>query len=148
MRLNVEEMIDVKRVDKIVKEIADGKMSKGAGIRECFAGGMEVKDIAAKLGIRYNHVYNVVKNEVLVHGLSDQIIASERGGENSKKAQIVAMLQEGKSITEISAELKCMYNYVWSVARDAGFTGKNKKAEDKAEDKASAKKGKKQQATA
>lgn len=148
MRLNVEEMIDVKRVDKIVKEIADGKMSKGAGIRECFAGGMEVKDIAAKLGIRYNHVYNVVKNEVLVHGLSDQIIASERGGENSKKAQIVAMLQEGKSITEISAELKCMYNYVWSVARDAGFTGKNKKVEDKAEDKAPAKKGKKQQATA
>ena len=150
MRLNVEEMIDVKRVDKIVKEIADGKMSKGAGIRECFAGGMEVKDIAAKLGIRYNHVYNVVKNEVLVHGLSDQVIASERGGENSKKAQITAMLQEGKSITEISAELKCMYNYVWSVARDAGFTGKNKKTEAEAEDKAPAKKGgkKKEQATA
>lgn len=148
MRLNVEEMIEVKRVDEIIKEIADGKMSKGAGIRECFAGGMEVKDIAAKLGIRYNHVYNVVKNEVLVHGLSDQVIASERGGENSKKAQIVAMLQEGKSITAISAELKCMYNYVWSVARDAGFTGKTKKAEAKTEDKAPAKKGKKQQATA
>lgn len=149
MRLNVEEMIEVKRVDEIVKEIANGKMSKGAGIRECFAGGMEVKDIAAKLGIRYNHVYNVVKNEVLVHGLSDQVIASERGGENSKKAQITAMLQEGKSITEISAELKCMYNYVWSVARDAGFTGK-KKEEAKTEDKAPAKRGgkKKEQATA
>ena len=148
MRLNVEEMIETKRVDKIAKEIAEGKMSKGAGIRECFAGGMEVKDIATRLGIRYNHVYNVVKNEILVHGLADQVIASERGGENSKKAQIVAMLQEGKSITEISAELKCMYNYVWSVARDAGFTGKNKK-EAKAEDKkADAKKGKKQQATA
>lgn len=139
MRLNVEEMIDVKRVDKIVKEIADGKMSKGAGIRECFAGGMEVKDIATKLGIRYNHVYNVVKNEILVHGLADQVIASERGGENSKKAQIVQMLQDGKSITEISAELKCMYNYVWSVARDAGFTGK-KKAKDKTEAKKTDKK--------
>ena len=132
-------MIDVKRVDKIVKEIADGKMSKGAGIRECFAGGMEVKDIATKLGIRYNHVYNVVKNEILVHGLADQVIASERGGENSKKAQIVQMLQDGKSITEISAELKCMYNYVWSVARDAGFTGK-KKAKDKTEAKKTDKK--------
>ena len=147
MRLNVEEMIETKRVDKIAKEIAEGKMSKGAGIRECFAGGMEVKDIATRLGIRYNHVYNVVKNEILVHGLADQVIASERGGENSKKAQIVAMLQEGKTITEISTELKCMYNYVWSVARDAGFTGKKKEA--KAEDKkADAKKGKKQQATA
>lgn len=147
MRLNVEEMIETKRVDKIAKEIAEGKISKGAGIRECFAGGMEVKDIATRLGIRYNHVYNVVKNEILVHGLADQVIASERGGENSKKAQIVAMLQEGKTITEISTELKCMYNYVWSVARDAGFTGKKKEA--KAEDKkADAKKGKKQQATA
>ena len=142
MRLNVEEMIETKRVDKIAKEIAEGKMSKGAGIRECFAGGMEVKDIATRLGIRYNHVYNVVKNEILVHGLADQVIASERGGENSKKAQIVQMLQDGKTITEISTELKCMYNYVWSVARDAGFTGKKKEA------KAEAKKGKKQQATA
>lgn len=133
MRLNVEEMIETKRVDKIAKEIAEGKMSKGAGIRECFAGGMEVKDIATKLGIRYNHVYNVVKNEILVHGLADQVIASERGGENSKKAQIVQMLQDGKTITEISTELKCMYNYVWSVARDAGFTGK--KGEKKAEGK-------------
>ena len=142
MRLNVEEMIEVKRVDKIVKEIADGKMSKGAGIRECFAGGMEVKDIATKLGIRYNHVYNVVKNEILVHGLADQVIASERGGENSKKAQIVQMLQDGKSITEISTELKCMYNYVWSVARDAGFTGKKKDTkttDKKAESKKSGK---------
>lgn len=126
MRLNVETIIEDTRVEAIVKEIAAGTMTKGAGIRECFAGGLEVKDIATKLGIRYNHVYNVVKNEVLVHGL--EVEKSERGGENSKKAQIVQMLQEGKTITEISKELKCMYNYVWSVAKAAGYTGK--KAED------------------
>lgn len=143
MRLNVEVSIDDKRVGKIVKEIEAGTMTKGAAIRECFAGGLEVKDISQKLGIRYNHVYNVVKNEVLVKGLADDVIQSERGGANSKKAQIVQMLQDGKTITEISTELKCMYNYVWAVARDAGFTGK-KTAEPKKE----AKKGKKQEAAA
>lgn len=122
MRLNVETTIEETRVEAIVKEIAAGTMTKGAGIRECFAGGLEVKDIAAKLGIRYNHVYNVVKNEVLVHDL--EVEKSPRGGENSKKAQIVQMLQDGKTITEISKELKCMYNYVWSVAKAAGMTKK------------------------
>lgn len=146
MRLNVEVTVTDKRVGQIVKAIEAGEMTKGAAIRECFAGGLEVKDISQKLGIRYNHVYNVVKNEVLVKGLADDVIQSERGGANSKKAQIVQMLQDGKTITEISTELKCMYNYVWAVARDAGFTGK--KAEAKAESKTESKKGKKQQATA
>lgn len=122
MRLNVETTIENTRVEAIVAEIAAGTMTKGAGIRECFAGGLEVKDIAAKLGIRYNHVYNVVKNEVLVHDL--EVEKSARGGENSKKAQIVQMLQDGKTITEVSRELKCMYNYVWSVAKAAGLTKK------------------------
>jgi hypothetical protein len=122
MRLNVETTIENTRVEAIVAEIAAGTMTKGAGIRECFAGGLEVKDIAAKLGIRYNHVYNVVKNEVLIHDL--EVEKSARGGENSKKAQIVQMLQDGKTITEVSRELKCMYNYVWSVAKSAGLTKK------------------------
>jgi len=148
MRLNVEEIIKDERVEQIVQEITAGNMSKGAGIRECFAGGLEVKDISNRLGIRYNHVYNVVKNEVLTKGLSEDIIQSERGGANSKKAQIVQMLQDGKSITEISAELKCMYNYVWAVARDAGFTGKKTEAKKTEPKKTEAKKGKKKEAAA
>ena len=147
MRLNVEVTVTDERVGQIVQAIEAGEMTKGAAIRECFAGGLEVKDISQKLGIRYNHVYNVVKNEVLVKGLSDDVIQSERGGANSKKSQIVQMLQEGKSITDISSELKCMYNYVWAVARDAGFTGK-KKAEQKEEPKKTTKRGKKQEAAA
>jgi hypothetical protein len=67
-------------------------------------------------------VYNVVKNEIIMHDL--QVEKSGRNNENSKKSQIVRMLEEGKTINEISKELKCMYNYVWQVAKAEGYTGK------------------------
>ena len=122
MKLVGERTITAEQVAQVVEKINAKTVSKGAGIRELFAGGMEVKEIAAATGIRYNHVYNVVKNEVLVHDLKVEM--SGRSSENSKKAQIVKLLEEGKSITEISKELKCLYNYVWQVAKSAGYTGK------------------------
>lgn len=122
MKLVGERTITAEQVAQVVEKINTKTVSKGAGIRELFAGGMEVKEIAAVTGIRYNHVYNVVKNEVLVHDLKVEM--SGRSSENSKKAQIVKLLEEGKSITEISKELKCLYNYVWQVAKSAGYTGK------------------------
>ena len=122
MKLVGERTITAEQVAQVVEKINAKTVSKGAGIRELFAGGMEVKEIAAVTGIRYNHVYNVVKNEVLVHDLKVEM--SGRSSENSKKAQIVKLLEEGKTITEISKELKCLYNYVWQVAKSAGYTGK------------------------
>lgn len=122
MKLVGERTITAEQISEVVANIQAGKCSKGAGIRELFAGGMEVKEIATATGIRYNHVYNVVKNEVLVNDL--EVEKSGRNNENSKKNQIVKMLEEGKSINEISKELKCLYNYVWQVAKGAGFTGK------------------------
>ena len=87
--------------------------------------------ISAITGIRYNHVYNVVKNEVLVHGL--EVETSSRSNDNSKKNQILVMLEQGKTVTEISKELKCMYNYVWQVAKAGGYTGKKQEKEVKEE---------------
>ena len=129
MKLVGERTITAEQVAQVVEKINAKTVSKGAGIRELFAGGMEVKEIAAVTGIRYNHVYNVVKNEVLVHDL--QVEMSGRSSENSKKAQIVKLLEEGKSITEISKELKCLYNYVWQVAKGSGYTGKQQQEEAK-----------------
>ena len=118
----VSEVITKAQVEAAVAEMQEGKTSKGACIRTLFAGGLEVKEISAITGIRYNHVYNVVKNEVLVHGL--EVETSDRSNENSKKNQILVMLAQGKTVTEISKELKCMYNYVWQVAKAGGYTGK------------------------
>ena len=123
MRLAVvSEVITKAQIEAAVAKMQAGEMSKGACIRTLFAGGLEVKEIATITGIRYNHVYNVVKNEVLVHDL--EVESSSRSNENSKKNQILAMLAEGKTVTEISKELKCMYNYVWQVAKAGGYTGK------------------------
>lgn len=124
MKLVGERTITTEQVAEVVKNIEAKKCSKGAGIRELFAGGLEVKEISALTGIRYNHVYNVVKNEVLVHDL--EVEKSGRSDENSKKNQIVKLLEEGKTITEVSKEMKCMYNYVWQVAKGAGYTTKQK----------------------
>lgn len=118
----VSEVITKEQVEAAVAAMQEGKTSKGACIRTLFAGGLEVKEISAITGIRYNHVYNVVKNEVLVHGL--EVETSDRSNENSKKNQILALLEQGKTVTEISKELKCMYNYVWQVAKAGGYTGK------------------------
>lgn len=132
MKLVGERTITEAQVAQVVEKINTKAISKGAGIRELFAGGMEVKEIATVTGIRYNHVYNVVKNEVLVHDL--EVEKTGRNNENSKKSQIVKLLEEGKSINEISKELKCLYNYVWQVAKGAGYTGKKAAQEEKAQD--------------
>ena len=118
----VSEVITKEQVEAAVAAMQEGKTSKGACIRTLFAGGLDVKEISTITGIRYNHVYNVVKNEVLVHGL--EVETSDRSNENSKKNQILALLEQGKTVTEISKELKCMYNYVWQVAKAGGYTGK------------------------
>lgn len=118
----VAEVITHERTTELVTEMQEGKISKGACIRTLFAGGLEVKEISTITGIRYNHVYNVVKNEVLIHGLEVEV--SSRNNENSKKNQILVLLSQGKSITEISKELQCMYNYVWQIAKAGGYTGK------------------------
>ena len=120
----VSEVITKAQVEAAVAEMQEGKTSKGACIRTLFAGGLDVKEISTITGIRYNHVYNVVKNEVLVHGL--EVETSDRSNENSKKNQILVMLEQGKTVTEISKELKCMYNYVWQIAKAGGYTGKKK----------------------
>ena len=122
----VNEVITKEQIEAAVAAMQEGKTSKGACIRTLFAGGLEVKEIATLTGIRYNHVYNVVKNEVLVHGL--EVETSSRSNANSKKNKILEMLEQGMTVTEISKELKCMYNYVWQVAKAGGYTGKKKEA--------------------
>jgi transposase-like protein len=116
-------------VESTVKELTDAKISKGECIRRLFKGGLDVKDIAAVTNIRYNHVYNVVRNEILTKGL--EVEQTGRNSENSKKNQILTMLAEGKSITEVSKELKCLYNYVWQIAKAAGYTKKPEQTETK-----------------
>ena len=122
----VETKMSNSKAQAEVKKMLAGEQSKGATIRAMFAGGWEVKEIADFTGIRYNHVYNVVKNEVIVHGL--ETVATGRAAGNTKKAKILELLQAGKTITEVSQEMKCLYNQVWQIAKANGYTNKQKAA--------------------
>ena len=120
--MNENERITDKDVKATLKQLQAEEISKGACIRVLFAGGLSVKEISDITTIRYNHVYNVCKNEVIKNGLEGDISTEREGG--TKKSQILALLEAGKTVTEVSKELGCLYNQVWQVAKAGGFTQK------------------------
>lgn len=128
MKINMQdnERITKKAIKEALAQLKEGKVSKGACIRTLFAGGLSVKEISELTTIRYNHVYNVCKNEVVKNGLEGEISTAREGG--TKKEKILALLEEGKTVTEVSKELGCLYNQVWQVAKAAGFTNKQRAA--------------------
>jgi hypothetical protein len=126
MRINMtkEEMILKKDIKAALAALTKGEATKGATIRVLFAGGLSVREISEITTIRYNHVYNVCKAEIQKNNLESDVSTEREGG--TKKAQILALLEEGKTVTEVSKELNCLYNQVWQVAKAAGFTNKQK----------------------
>lgn len=123
MKLNVEKLITKAEQEVITKELAAGTKNKAEAIRALFAGGLDVKDIASVTGIKYNHVYNVIKNEVLVHNLEVETVDRSV---DSKRAKIIALLKEGKTITAAAQTTNCLYNYAWKVAKENGFVKESK----------------------
>ena len=98
-------------IEKILK--AEG--SKSSKMKELYNGGLEIKEIATLLNVRYNFVYNVISNECRVNDIELRTNKS-RGG---KKEAIIALFKEGKSNAEISKELKTNYQYVYKVVKAA-----------------------------
>jgi DNA-binding NarL/FixJ family response regulator len=123
MKLKGERTITNEQIEKLNNAIETKTMTKGAAIREMFAGGLAVKEISDATGIRYNHVYNVINNEILVKGIQKLVEHEDRGG-SVKKEQILELLQSGLTIAQVSTQLRCMYNYVWQIAKAAGLTKK------------------------
>lgn len=123
MRLKVENKMQESAVAELKAKLEANEVSKSACVKALFNGGLSVKEIVAATGIKYNHAYNVVRNEIIVNDLD--VINEGRSASDSKKSQILKLLAEGKTITEVSKELKCMYNYVWQIARAAAMDKKN-----------------------
>ena len=122
--MNDNERITKTHIKETLKKLQAEEISKGACIRELFAGGLSVKEISEITTIRYNHVYNVCKTEVLKNNLATEVSTEREGG--TKKSQILELLEAGKTVTEVSKELGCLYNQVWQVAKAAGYTNKQK----------------------
>lgn len=113
--------VDIKAQDikKAIAGILKSEVSKSAKMKALFNLGLEVKQIAELMQVRYNFVYNVVSNMVRIND-----IEVEQVKKDSKRDDIVRLLKEGKSNIEISKELKCNYNYVWKVVNEELKKGK------------------------
>jgi transposase len=98
-----------------VEVIMTQEASKSNKMKQLFDLGLDVKEIAQIMDVRYNFVYNVVSNYVNV----DDIPVSHTQAE-SKKDQIIEMFEEGKSNKEIAKALKLNYNYIYKVVREYG----------------------------
>ena len=95
-----------------IKKIVDQDISKSKRMIQLYNGGLEIKEIANVMGVRYNFVYNVVSNYCRMNDVQMRVVVKE-----NKKAKIIQLIEAGKTNVEISAETKCCYNYVFSVRK-------------------------------
>jgi hypothetical protein len=98
---------------KMEKVATDESLSKSAKMKAMFDMGAEIKDIATLLQVRYNFVYNVISNYVIVNGL-----ATTQEKKESKKDVVWKMLDEGKTVKEIAVELKSNMQYIHKLKKE------------------------------
>jgi len=114
MRKVMENKVDTKVVTVLVEGILGNKeTSKSGKMKEMFNLGLEVKEIALLMGVRYNFVYNVVSNMVIVDGVKVESSKTE-----SKKDKVWELLDQGKTTKEIAIELKTNYNYIYKLKKE------------------------------
>ena len=101
--------------NEIQKIINDATLSKSQKFIKLYNDGMEIKEIANAMNVRYNFVYNVISNHCR---MNDVELRTNKTSESSKKAQIAALFAQGKSNTEIAKDLKTNYNYVYKVTKE------------------------------
>lgn len=101
---------------KEINTILGSNESKSKKMIALYNGGLEIKEIANLMEVRYNFVYNVISN---MCRMNDVELRTNNGNENSKKAVIIQMFEEGKSNVEIAKELKTNYNYVYKITKEA-----------------------------
>lgn len=97
-----------------ISKILSGDTSKSKKMVELYNGGLEIKQIAELMDVRYNFVYNVVSNYCRMNEVE---LRTNKDNSNSKKVQIEKLFREGKSNTEIASELKTNYNYVYKITK-------------------------------
>lgn len=99
--------------EQIVAILKNQDLSKSAKIRALFDGGLELKEIATLIDVRYNFVYNVLQNHIIQND-----IPVERVERDHKRDEIIALLQSGKTLVEVCKATKSVYNYVWKISKE------------------------------
>ena len=97
-----------------IQNIIKNAASKSKAMIELYNDGLEIKQIAEIMNVRYNFVYNVISNFCR---MNDVELRTNKDKGNSKKVLIEKLFREGKTNTEIAAELKTNYNYVYKITK-------------------------------
>jgi transposase len=105
---------EVKNLTKKLEDIvAKEGLSKSQKMKDMFDLGAEIKDIATRLNVRYNFVYNVISNYCIVNGLETSTEKKE-----SKKDKVWELFDQGKTVKEVAVELKTNYQYVYKLHKE------------------------------
>ena len=97
-----------------IQKIINNATSKSKAMIELYNGGLEIKEIANAMNVRYNFVYNVISNYCRMNEIE---LRTNQVNGSSKKVMIEELFKQGKSNTEISKELKTNYNYVYKITK-------------------------------
>ena len=97
-----------------IQKIINNSTSKSQAMIELYNQGLEIKEIANIMDVRYNFVYNVISNYCRMNDIE---LRTNKGNENTKKVMIEKLFKEGKTNVEISKELKTNYNYVYKITK-------------------------------
>lgn len=108
-KLNVEKLVNKKGIESIVSS----DISKSAKMKLLFDGGIEIKEIASIMLVRYNFVYNVISNYVNMNEIELEVVSKD-----SKKEKIIELYLDNKSNKDIAISLKTNYNYVFNVIKN------------------------------
>ena len=101
--------------NKEIQKIINNASSKSKAMVELYNSGLEIKQIANIMQVRYNFVYNVISNHCRINDIE---LRTNKNNTNSKKAQIEELFKAGKSNVEIAKELKTNYNYVYKITKN------------------------------
>lgn len=97
-----------------INNIINNATSKSKAMISLYNEGLEIKQIAEAMGVRYNFVYNVISNYCRMNEVE---LRTNKVNGSSKKVLIEQLFKEGKSNTEIAKELKTNYNYVYKITK-------------------------------
>ena len=101
--------------NKEIQKIINNATSKSKAMVALYNSGLEIKQIANIMQVRYNFVYNVISNYCRINDIE---LRTNTNNTNSKKAQIEELFKAGRSNVEIAKELKTNYNYVYKVTKN------------------------------
>lgn len=105
---------NVKNLESKIENIINNEgLSKSAKMKDLFQLGLTIKEISELLSVRYNFVYNVISNQVIIEGLE---VSSTK--QTSKKDLVRELYNQNKSAKEIAIELKTNYNYVYKLLKE------------------------------